>query len=355
MVSLFLHAGFHKTGTSAIQQYAARRRSNLKAGGILYPYLWPATFRPVSAHHFLAHAVAGDERLVALRKVRSLIAGWRQWAEQTGGWVLLSSEAICRHQLGDALETLERQRAYLERLAEVLDGFNVEPVLVIRRQDEFVRSLYQEHVATGLGASARLSFPDFLLQFAAGKACYLDRIRLFRDVFGKVRVLVYEDLADRNLPEAFFEQLGLEVGGGKKSVPVRESLSAGQTLVKQRLNEWVNSRRRNRLLLSWLCQGRIKRVIDDELGRCVSLWPDAATRRRFMAQFDEENAIIAREFLRRDGKLFPPLEDSRLDSAGCCHSQQVTATVQRVVRAGQWGLRIILGKNVVNELLRITR
>lgn len=352
MTEVLLHAGFHKTGTSALQVAASHNRRLLNAGGVLYPRLWPATFRPASAHHFLAHAVAGDERFVALEQAHSLISGWRRWAERTGGRILLSSEAICRQQLGDAPERLDRQRTYLERLAELLEGFEVQPVLVVRRQDDFVRSLYQEHVAAGLGASARLSFSDFLAQFASGKAGFLDRIRLFRDVFGPVRVLVYEDLADRNLPVAFFEQLGIQGLTERGSPPVRQSLGVGQTLVKQELNKWVHTEYQNRLLLWWLVRTRIRGVIEAELGGRVSLWPDQITRTQFLEQFDEENVRIAREFLGRNGCLFPPLGDSRPEDEHCNSPEQIAAVVKRAVGAGRWSLRAILGRKAVEWLLK---
>ena len=352
MVSVILHAGFHKTGTSAIQKVASRNRRRLRAGGVLYPRLWPATFRPVGAQHLLAHAVAGNERFVTLKQARSLISRWRRWGERTGGRVLLSSEAICRHQLGDASDRLERQRAYLERLAEVLEGFEVQPLMVVRRQDDFVRSLYQEHVAAGMGESARRPFADFIVRLGAAKTDFLDRIRLFQDVFGRVRVLVYEELAGRNLPGAFFEELGIEGMVGGDSRLVRKSQTVGQTLVKQQLNEWVHTEYQNRLLLWWLVRTRIRGVIEAELGRRMSLWPDQITRTQFLEQFDEENVRIAREFLGRNGCLFPPLGDSRPEDEHCNSPEQIAAVVKRAVGAGRWSLRAILGRKAVEWLLK---
>jgi hypothetical protein len=352
MARLILHAGFHKTGTTAIQQFAARNRRRLQSGGVLYPRLWPATFRPLEAHHFLAHAVAGNERFVTIAQTRSLVSRWQRWAGQSGGQVLLSSEAVCRHQLGQADDHIDRQRAYLERLANVLEGFEVEPVLVVRRQDEFVRSLYQEHVAAGLSDSARRTFPDFVEELAVGKIRFLDRLDLFRNVFGRVRVLVYEELSAEGLPRSFFEALGIAGLDDTGSSPVRESLTVGETLVKRHLNAWVNSGPQNRLLLWWLGQRRIREVIEAELGACTSLWPDERTRRDFLAQYDEENARIAGEFLGRSGRLFPALDDGWQNREVCGQEEQLDA-VQRVVQAGRWGLRAILGKKAIKGLLRV--
>ena len=352
MVRLFLHAGFHKTGTSAIQQFAARNRRRLKSGGVLYPRLWPATFRPVHAHHFLAHAVAGDERFVTLEQARSLVSRWRRWAGQSGGQVLLSSEAVCRHQLGQADDRIDRQRAYLERLANVLEGFEVEPVLVVRRQDEFVRSLYQEHVAAGLSDSARRTFPDFVEELGTRKIRFLERLELFRSVFGRVRVLVYEELASGDLARSFFEALDVPGLGGGRFRPVRTSLTVGETLVKQRINRWIASRNQNRLVLLWLRSRTVRRIIARELGACHTLWPDAHTRRIFVEQFDEENATIAAEFLSQDGLLFPPLTPGSALVAPPPAESAVDAVVEEAVKATRWRVHVILGRQAVSELVR---
>ncbi|QOC23804.1 hypothetical protein IC757_06675 [Wenzhouxiangella sp. AB-CW3] len=352
MSKLFLHAGFHKTGTTAIQQLAARNRRRLKTGGFLYPRLWPATFRPASAHHFLAHAVAGNERFVTHKQARLLISRWQRWAARSGGRVVLSSEAICRHQLGDAADPIERQRAYLERLAGLLEGFEVEPVLVVRRQDDFARSLYQEHVAAGLSDSARRTFPEFIEALGAGKIRFLERLELFRRVFGRVRVLVYEELAQGDLPRSFFEAFGVSGLEDDGSGTVRESLTVGETLVKRHLNPWLRRPMQNRALLWWLGQQRIRQAIERELGACTSLWPDGRMRQDFLARFDDENQRIAEEFLGHSGSLFPPLAGAWHDS-GACSAEEQLAAVRRVVRAGRRSLQAVLGKAAVEGILRV--
>lgn len=350
---LYLHAGFHKTGTSAIQQFAARNRRRLKAGGVLYPRLWPATFRPQEAHHFLAHAVAGNERFVTISQTRSLVSRWQRWAGQSGGQVLLSSEAVCRHQLGQADDRIDRQRAYLERLANVLEGFEVEPVLVVRRQDEFVRSLYQEHVAAGLSDSARRTFPDFVEELGTRKIRFLERLELFRSVFGRVRVLVYEELASGDLARSFFEALGVSGLGGGRFRPVRTSLTVGETLVKQRINRWIASRNQNRLVLLWLRSRPVQRIIARELEACHTLWPDVDARRAFVERFDKENERIAAEFLNRGGFLFPPLAAGSAPEVPSPAESAVDTVVAEAVCATRWRIQVILGRQAISELVKV--
>ena len=351
MPSIVLHAGFHKTGTSAIQQFAARNRRRLKEGGVLYPSVWSMGARRVHGHHALAHAVAKADREPEFRKARRLVGRWREQALASQCAVLVSSEAICRYGWDDPGVVEGQENPYLLRWRELLSGFDVLPVLVARRQDDFVRSLYQEHVAAGAGASARLAFPDFLSAAASEKARFLDRLEGFERVFGQVRVLVYEELTGGSLPVSFLQQLGIDGLEGCAAPVVRPSLSVGETLVKQRLNSWISGRWQNRLVLLWLRSAPVSRIIQRELGACNTLWPDSQVRAAFIEQFEQENAKIARDFLDRDGNLFPALHEH----VGADMPPPDCARINRVLRlavdAARWRLQTILGRRAVHELV----
>jgi len=351
---LILHAGLHKTGTTAIQQFAARNRRRLLAGGFLYPRLWPAALRPVAGHHFLFHAVAGRERHLTLVQAHKLVRRWHRRAIKADCCVLLSSEAICRYMPDGRAGPDAHGRRFVERLLTLLSDFDVRPVLVVRRQDDFVRSLYQEHVAAGTGASACSSFSDYLSAAAADKARFLERLRVFRETFGSVSVLVYEELADRTLPVQFLQRLGVGGLDGCHTRAVRRSLSVAETLVKQRLNAWITGRQQNRLVLLWLRSRAVQRVLQRTLGGCNTLWPDGATRVEFLARFDAENRLIAREFLGRDDRLFPPLGESSTTGVPPPEGEAVADAMQQAVTATRWRLQAIIGRKAVSELTRRT-
>lgn len=348
----FLHAGFHKTGTTAIQQFAARNRSRLKAGGIFYPRLWPATFRPVTGHQFLFHAVAGQRRHVSWEQARKLMRRWHRRAVGEGCAVLLSGEVICRYMPDSAVGQDANALQFAKGLKLLLGDFSVQPVLVIRRQDDFVRSLYQEHVAAGSGVSARLSFPEYLSGVAADKARFLERLRVFRDTFGTVKLLVYEDLAGKALPVAFLRELGIRGLEGIGAGPVRPSLSVPETLVKQQLNRWISGPHQNRLALMWLRSPAVQKILKCELGGCNTLWPDAATRADFVARFKEENGAIAREFLGQDGGLFPTFNDHAPSQVSPPDEAPVTNVLKNAAGAARWWLQLIIGRSAVSELMQ---
>lgn len=346
---LFLHAGFHKTGTSAVQRLAASNRRLLASQGLLYPRLWPASFRPVDGHHFLAHAVAGNERFMTRSRASRLVGRWRRSAERRGVAVMLSSEAICRLAVPGEGSARQRQELYLRRLRELLDGFEVTPVLVLRRQDDFVRSLYQEHVAEGLTPTASLTFEAFLRDRAADKPQFLSRLRLFQSVFGDIRVLVYEDLEAQGLIPGFFEACGVRLPQFQGLGLVRASLSPAQTLIKQRLNRFIKNRWQNRLLLGWLNTQGIRLMVNEMLGECESIWPSSGIRQEFLEQFEEENSEIGRAFLGGQTRPFPDLESSGSRS-GPPSPSRVDEALAALVRGHRRRLALMIGRDPAARL-----
>src|SRR5687768_9656163 len=190
MPRLILHAGWHKTATSAIQLYAYRNREELRRRGIWYPELGRDAEK---AHHQFAHAVANASKHMKLEDARALARQWAQAAAASGETVFMSAEPICRHvDRASSGDWMALRRNYLHRLAEVLAGFEVRVVLVLRRQDDFIRSLFQDSVNKGSRYGA-LPFLEFRARIQT-QTRFLDNLAVFEDVFSKVTVLVYEDL-----------------------------------------------------------------------------------------------------------------------------------------------------------------
>lgn len=312
MPRLILHAGWHKTATTAIQAFAHRNRDALRRRGFWYPGLSAVEAGVERAHHSFAHALARAPSAFTPEGARAIAAEWVAAAGARGETVILSAEAICRHIDKSATGGwIGRRRAYLRRLAEVLSGFDVGAVLVLRRQDDFIRSLYQEHVmkATGLGA---LRFPEFR-QKVRNSTRFLDNIALFEEAFPRVTVLVYEDLPrNEALCEAFFGAIGVDASGLRPVGVVRRSPTAAETLVKRIVNPHIAGRERNSAVLEWLAGEEVQALVRAHCdGAEFGIWESPEARAGFLSSFDAENrALLARYFPGRE-RLFPPLQPDR--------------------------------------------
>src|SRR5579862_4732905 len=124
---LLLHAGVHRTGTTAIQQMLRSNAEQLACNGILYPRYHAAPPDAVN-HQHLAWDIHNETiDRVALR-------GWvESLARSDATTVVLSAEDFCRL----------RDLTFLECFRDL---FEIEAVLYLRRQDEWVNSWYNLNV-----------------------------------------------------------------------------------------------------------------------------------------------------------------------------------------------------------------
>lgn len=346
-IPLYLHAGFHKTGTTAIQHWAASNRERLRQRGVLYPDYKPLFARTTDGHHFFAHAVAEKSKQLTVGQAADFASQWLDQARQAQSRVLLSAEPVCRHYLaGNPRGWREARLRYLQRLAEMLSGFEVRPILVLRRQDDFVRSLYQERVARSSIDSDFESFHGT----EEPKARFLEVLRLFREVFGPVRVLIYEDLIRTGLVSSFFSELEIEGLTFSDRQVVRGSLSVGETLIKARLNPYVKKKRQNMKLIRWLKSWRVRWSLRGTFTGNESLWCSPAERIEYLASFRDENRLIGEEFLDGRRLLFPELRDEA--EAGKRHIEpaEIDDVVRKLVRGSARQLTGILGPRIIDEL-----
>ena len=202
---LVLHVGTFKTGTTSFQHAALRNRDNLWAQGIDYPDATEAFgSRLPQVHHRLALEVARDPSGAGkrARRYRKRLKGM-PWQKHR---VLISSEMFSGHVAGRDLmrahmfkeDYWERRREYVEAIARMLRGFDVSVVMVVRRQDSFIESQYNEAVKS---RRPGLEFEE--IQYRGDFAAYLDQggvlahydrqIALYEEIVGPVTVLRFED------------------------------------------------------------------------------------------------------------------------------------------------------------------
>ena len=118
----------------------------------------------------------------------ALPALWAEEAKRLGADVLVSAEPIYRHVLhrkGPRRNWVQGRRRYLARLAAALAPFEVEVVLVFRRPDDFVRSLFQENVTKPPKAGVEWTedFAAFRRHAAKGALRYAESAELFAEHF----------------------------------------------------------------------------------------------------------------------------------------------------------------------------
>lgn len=345
---LVLHAGAQKTGTTAIQAFAARHRAALARRGVLYPDLTPIGVEHAFPHHRFAHALAGRKGLAPADATR--VAGlWAEAAARSGATVLLSAEPLYRYGLRETGGGEDDARAgargwrtararYLDRLAAALAPFEVETVLVFRRPDDYVRSLYQENVMR----ASRPKWPDFAAFRAhalGGALRYAENAGLFAERFARLTCRVYEDLPPGpGFAAAFFAAIGLDAAGLAPVGVVRASLSPAETEAKRVLNAAAFDPGLNGRLVKWLKSPEAAALTARHLGPGpFGLWESGDVRAAFLEAAAPEMERLRAERFPGRATLFPPSREAPLPPAPAFDAAGAAALTELALAAGRGG------------------
>lgn len=288
---LLLHAGTHKTGTTAIQSVLDKDRERLQEAGIHYPSLYPEFAaqpdKAAPAHHQVSHSVARStlRGRIPMMKFRRRI----QKAARSSTLTLLSAEPVYRHVARQGYipadpQWLIEHAKYLARLKSYLKRFDITILLYLREPFTCAESFFKESVTLYTGQPHQ-SFDDFV----ASRLPHFDyarRIEIFEQVFGKVETRQYEAACREGLIEAFYKDLGLPAPQVERE-QVRPSVSAqGALWLQARSADGDRGDHAARVLYA---------VRDpDSLfggGARASLWSDEAARHAFSLSLDKTLAL----------------------------------------------------------------
>lgn len=301
--TLYIHAGTHKTGTTAIQKFLSANRDLLAKNG----YLYPGTDQ---GHH----DVARELKKFTLHQIRdNQHSATRACFDEIGGsklrTIIISSEAF--EVLGPSVETF---RKFLD------NRYDVKIIFYARRQDEKIEAMYNASVKNptmrstarfsdfisgtpGIRAPGEFFLEDCFEEF--GGLDYRAILQPWREAFGSDNIIVrcYEK---EQLPGGLFPDFFAAVGirpDARYIIPAeRINRSLHWDLIE--ILRQANIRYRNdplfhRFLLNHLT--RINREFREEKPHLLS----AGARRAIIAQYAASNALVAREYLGRDhGTLF---------------------------------------------------
>ena len=193
---VWLHIGVHKTGTTTIQDCLRANRYRLRRYSINFDGFGYGVGKRLMNEAPLDRTAR--EHLAS--ELRERLA---RRPERT---VIFSAETMC----GDPYSAYSNIDEVCADLRAVLDGFDVRIVGVIRRQDHFIESLYQQYIKGGRSAT----FAEFRETCDVRRFCWSRLLQVFEDQFGRenMHVHLFESLfaEGRTVVERLFEGLGQE-------------------------------------------------------------------------------------------------------------------------------------------------
>lgn len=177
MKKLYIHAGFHKTATTYLQQFLKKNR-DVFSQQLLY-YLDKSYCRKPWVHHVLPVSIRKIKHpAISISEPREAL--WGRFVDAVHRCqqdrILISSEVF--------LEGVDR-----EFLGEALASLDVTFVFYVRRQDEFFASHYAEKCKHGCSDSVTESLNRWRHNRGFG---YLRRIQAFERIAPSTKVIVRE-------------------------------------------------------------------------------------------------------------------------------------------------------------------
>lgn len=206
-MTLYLHIGAQKTGTTTIQAALDHGRARLQEVGLHYPEVEPGDRNKVSHYNSLRGFFSHDTQH---------ISSTRSFLERINGLdgdVLLSGEALSNWPAVKPGQTPDdywaRKQDLLSRMRESIADPDVRIIFCIRERRSYLKSLFKQHLKVQKRPSS--SIEDELRGFLRREVVRSDmqrQVHVWQQVFGEVRVIRFDDHArDGSLLKAFMQQI----------------------------------------------------------------------------------------------------------------------------------------------------
>lgn len=287
---IFLHIGSSKTGTTYIQNVFEHNRDALRQQGVLFPPI------SLSANRF----TAGHSDLLSLKAQLNGTDPFVWMAEESQNGpeverVVLSSEYLLA------------MPYQLQRLKALFDDFPLSVVVYLRRQDDWLDSIYKEHTE-GRHDFNTLSAEAFTEEQRLLELNYDKLLEPIVDIFGMEGLLlkVYErGQFENGLLADFCEAVGVNVDAlSTSNIPSNPSASIEDIEMMRILNKIPFKGKHgygpfSMSIMDLMYGGKVSKR------RAMS----PVLRRRIVERYADGNAAVARRFFNRDELFFDPLPD----------------------------------------------
>jgi len=239
MKTIYFHIGNPKTGTTSLQWSLLNSRKRLEAAGILFPSSGLSSSPNQFAHHPLVEATKNrDESL--WRDVISEITSAKQ------NLAVISSENFSLLKKEDI--------AFIN--SQIGRNIKCHMVVYLREQCEYLESLYNQAVKTGLESRGRLQFMRYFMD--SGRGNYPAMLKSWETLIEPANITVRayhrKNLQDGDILTDFAKTVGFDVSIlNREKTELNPSISTRYTEVLRKINQHATDvEKKNVHVIGWL-------------------------------------------------------------------------------------------------------
>lgn len=302
MKTLYVHIGTTKTGTKAIQCFCWENRKLLEKQGYCYPDLSFLCLKcvPIKNGHFLLEQpVNAGEKGAVQQKTKEYQEGMERIHKLFSVYdnIVLSDEGIWR-------ESFLSRKTLWQELKDAGEkyGFIVKIIVYLRRQDEFLQSLWNQHVKANKTTTSEQSWDDFVN--AIPKSLQLDyykKLESIGGILGQENIIVRRfergAFAGGSIYADFLKAIGLaltqeyHISKAERNI----SLSGNAPEIMRVLNGVSDFKGEDLKFMRQICH-----IISQDSTEKFSMFSSKECK-KFLRQYRKSNRNVAEKYLEEPG------------------------------------------------------
>jgi len=190
-MKILIHTGWHKTGSTALQHFLHHNKELLLKHGICYP----DTGLIEKAHHLFAWSLQEPIHSAWAKKIK-----YKKRAEDIFPNIINEAKNLNCHTIVLSSEEFSMPDNFkLERLKNLLNGYDYKFISYVRRQDKYIESLYNQMVKMSF---VRLDQPIYTF---VNHKTNSDELNYYKEYIKWANVFGIDNLIIKPYERSFFE------------------------------------------------------------------------------------------------------------------------------------------------------
>lgn len=309
MKTIYLHIGTPKTATTAIQIFCTENQNVLNEKGYDYP-IFPHKYPHIRIQrngHFLVGKVMNEQgKRDAQKEKEFLEQGFSMIEESFQSYdnVILSDENIWHATAFGKFDVWKSLKEFVDTHA-----YRLKVIVYLRRQDALATSWLNQQIQDGWNSYSKLKWNDYIKNPKGIVLNYYEHLENISAVIGKenIDVHVFEKNQFKGkgntIQSDFMESVGIEMTDEFIISDERQNitLSLNTCEIKRLVNTLPDSDKETHFF--------VKKITEKYAGAnhsdYSSEWFSTEERKEFLAQWEESNDKVAKEYLHKEqGPLF---------------------------------------------------